>query len=239
MKNYFLTVDTETTQSDQVADFAAVITDSKGQIMAQCAVMVNGIFTDEINHHLFFDSKLDSDALWSKQGADKRYMVYNTMLKEGSRMLASVAGINSWLAKANKQFSPILTAYNLPFDLGKCANTGIDLTIFDRRFDLMAVAQNMFVKDKKFLTFVLENHLFNNPTKLGNMTFQMKAETVANFLSGMVQAEPHTALEDIIDFELPILRAVLKKYSVRKLLSLEFSSVSWQNRQVKDYFKVK
>lgn len=238
-KDYFLLADTETTQDNLVADFGAIICDRQGNIVNQCAVMVDGVFTDKENHPLFFDSKLGPDALWSRSGADRRYDVYNRMIASGSRMIASVNAINNWLAKAAVQYSPVLTAYNLPFDLGKCANTGIDLTLFNRSFDLMAVAQNAMVKNKRFLTFCLVNHLFNNPTKLGNMTVQMKAETIGNFLSGMVEVEPHTALEDVIFFELPILIHVLKNTTLKKILSLEQKSLSWQKRQVKDLYKVR
>ena len=154
-------------------------------------------------------------------------------------MIASVAGINSWLAKAKAQYNPILTAYNLPFDLGKCANTNIDLTLFDRHFCLMAVAQNTALKDKNFLQFCLDNHFFGNRTGLGNMIFQMKAETLGNYINGTLDHEPHTALEDVIFWEIAILRWVFKKYSVRKVMNERWSSVSWQNRQVKDFYKVK
>ncbi len=238
-KDYFLLMDTETTQDQKVADFGAIICDRKGKVYNQCGIMVDGIFTDSENHPLFFDSKQPEDALWSKESADKRYAIYNGMIKEGSRMIASVAGINSWLAKAKAQYNPILTAYNLPFDLGKCHNTNIDLTLFDRNFCLMAVAQNMVKNDKKFLKFCLDNHLFGNRTGLGNMVFQMKAETLGNFICGTLEHEPHTALEDVIFWELPILKHVFKKYSVRKVLETKFRSVAWQDRQVKDFYKVK
>jgi hypothetical protein len=238
-KDYFLLIDTETTQNQLVADFGAIICDRKGQIFNQCAVMVDGIYTDSVNNPLFFDSKAPSSALWSKESADKRYQVYNAMIKEGSRMIASVAGINSWLTKAKAQYNPVLTAYNLSFDSGKCLNSLINLTLFNRNFDLMAVAQNMVLKDKKFLRFCLKNHLFSNRTKLGNMVFQMKAETLGNYYSQAINEEPHTALEDVTFFELPILLQVLKKYSVRKILNKNWSSVAWQNRQVKDFYKVK
>jgi hypothetical protein len=238
-KDFFLLADTETTQDNLVADFGAIICDRQGNVVNQIAVMVDGIFTDKEKHPLFFDSKLGSDALWSRSGADRRYDVYNRMIASGSRMIASVNAINNWLAKAAIAYSPVLTAYNLPFDMGKCINTGIDLTVFDRSFDLMAVAQQAMIKNKKFLTFCLENHLFNNPTKLGNMTVQMKAETVGNFLSGMVEVEPHTSLEDVMFFELPILIHVLKHTSLRKILDLQMKGISWQNRQVKDLYKVR
>ena len=238
-KQYFLLVDTETTQNQKVADFSAVICDRKGKIYNQCAILVDGIFTDSANNPLFFDSNASADDLWSKKSADTRYEIYNQMVKEGSRFIATVAGINSWLAKVNKEYNPILTAYNLPFDLGKSLNTGIDFTIFDNRFCLMAIAQTLALKDKDFLRFCLDNHLFGNRTKLGNMVFQMKAETLGNYINGTLDHEPHTALEDVIYWEIPILKWVFKKLSIRKVLENRWSGVAWQNRQVKDFYKVK
>jgi len=238
-KDYFLLVDTETTQNQKVADFGAVICDRKGNIYNQCSVLVDGIFTDKVNNPLFFDASASPDTLWSKESADARYGIYNDMVKNGSRMIASVSGVNSWLQKSINQYNPILTAYNLPFDLGKCVNTGIDLTGFNNKFCLMSVAQNMALKDKNFLRFCLENHFFGNRTKLGNMVFQMKAETLGNYISGTIDHEPHTALEDVIYWEIPILKWVFKKLSVRKVLNENWSSVAWQNRQVKDFYRVK
>ena len=116
-KDWFLIVDTETTQDSLVADFGAVVCDRKGNIATQCAVLVNNIFTDEKNHPLFFTS--DSDGIWSKNGQDTRYSKYRKMLESGSRMLASVNGINNWLNKVEGKYNPYLTAYNLPFDLDK------------------------------------------------------------------------------------------------------------------------
>ena len=238
-KDYFLLVDTETTQNQKVADFSAVICDRKGNVVNQCAIMVDGIYTDKENNPLFFDSKAPSDALWSKDSADKRYAIYDDMVKNGQRMIASVQGINNWLYRAKAKYNPILTAYNLPFDLGKSLNTGIDFTMFERKFCLMAVAQNLALQDKKFLTFCLDNHLFGNRTQLGNMVFQMKAETLGNYINGTLDHEPHTALEDVIYWEIPILRWVFRKLSVKKVMNTTWSSVSWQNRQVKDFYKVK
>jgi hypothetical protein len=97
-KEYFLTVDVESTMDGKVADFAAVISDRKGgKIYAQCAILVNGIFTDMENHPLFYNE--DADEIWSKKSLSRRYAVYNDMVANGTRMLASVASINRWLDK--------------------------------------------------------------------------------------------------------------------------------------------
>jgi hypothetical protein len=235
-KNFFLIVDTETTQDNLVADFGAVVCDKKGNILTQCGVMVDGIF-GEANHPLFFDSNLPPDALWGKRDADVRLARYKKMLSGGSRMLASVGAINRWLARVNVQYNPILTAYNKSFDVGKCRNTDIDLDMFQRQFCLWYAAYTIFAHTPKYREAVLALHAFNNPTALGNMTFKTNAETMARFLTGNLEMldEPHTALEDAKDYELPILVACLKKWSVRKLLS-DVKPYVWKDCQVKDWF---
>lgn len=237
MKNYFLIIDTETTQDNLVADFGAVVCDAKGNILTQCAVLIAGVYNDSVNHPLFFDSIASNDSIWGKSGQDRRYATYNNMLQSGVRILASVNAVNLWLAKAASQFNPILTAYNLPFDVDKMSKTGIDCTLFSRSFCLWAKAWELIGQRRDYKRFVLANHLFNSPTILGNMTYKCNAETVCGFLNGNMSEEPHTALEDVIFYELPILKAILKRQSVRKILA-ESNSYNWRNAQVKDHFSV-
>jgi hypothetical protein len=232
-KNYFLLIDTETTQAQNVADFGAIVCDKKGNIVAQCAVLVSGIFGKE---PLFFDSNAQEDALWSAKAADQRETKYKEMLADGMRMLASVPAINSWLLKAYSQFKPVLTAYNLAFDLDKCSKTGIDLTMFTRKFCLWHCAFNAIGQSKAYKRFVLDNHLFNAPTERGNMTYKVNAETVSAFISGQYDVEPHTAYEDVVLHELPILQHLLKRKSVKQLQ--EVPPYNWRLAQVRDNFNV-
>lgn len=238
-KDYFITIDSETTNDNLVADFAAVVTDRKGNIHTQCAVLVGGIFTDQENHPLFYDWG-DAGTFWTRQNLPKRYAAYNAMLESGARMIASPAAINRWLDRAATTYNPILTAYNLAFDLGKCANTGIDLTMFPRSFCMWHAAFTKWGNNKKFLQFVLNCHGFNNPTAKGNMTFKTNAEIMARFVTNNPELadEPHTALEDIIFYELPILNALVKSTSTKKLLS-ETIAYDWQKCQVRDFYKVR
>jgi hypothetical protein len=237
-KQYFLIVDTETTQNDLVADFGAVIVDRKGKIITQCAVMVDGIFTDSENNPLFFDSRADGSALWSRSSADKRYRAYTQMVANGSRMIASVAAINRWLVRANTEYSPILTAYNLSFDLGKCENTGIDLRQFEQSFCLWAAAFSAYAHTRGFRQLVLDIHAFNSPTSQGNMSFKTNAETMTRYVlnNPNLADEPHTSLEDAIDYELPILTKLLRSYTTRWLLE-DSQAYDWRKVQVKDWFR--
>ena len=81
----------------------------------------------------------------------------------------------------------------------------------------------------------MENHGFNNVTKFGNMTAKTNAEMVAGFISGEFKEEPHTALEDARDFELPIMVEVLKKNKWRE----KVTPYNWRAFQVKNLYTAK
>lgn len=229
-KQFFAILDTETTIENTVADFAIVICDRQGKIYNQCAVMVANHYN---NFELFHDKKAND--IWGYAGLEKRKAKYVEMLATGSRMLASVNAINKWINQAIGKYDPILTAYNLAFDLDKCDNTKIDLSGFSDKFCLWQSAIGNVCNTKKYRNFVLENHAFNKPTEFGNMTFSTTAETVCGFIQGEFKKEPHTALEDARDFELPILRETIKKRDWRE----KISPYNWRDFQVKNHFTAK
>jgi hypothetical protein len=229
-KQFFLIVDTETTITDKVVDFGAVVCDKQGNIQTQCAVMVQSIFGVD---DLFYDR--NAKGIWSQASITRRMDNYNSMLTNGSRMLASIHAINRWLEKVNGKFNPELTAYNLPFDNSKCANTGIDLTMFKNRFCLWAASVGNICNTKAYKQFILDNHLFNTPTEKGNMTFSTTAEAVTGYLQGQFTIEPHTSLEDIIGYELPTLVHIVKKRGWRE----KSIAYDWNKHQVKNHFGVK
>lgn len=227
-KHYFLIVDTETTIDDHVVDFGAVVCDRRGNVVASCGVMVREYFGTE---ELFYDK--NNSGIWSKESVNRRMTRYNEMVNAGSRMVASVNAINRWLAKVAGKYNPTLTAYNLAFDNGKCQNSNIDLTQFPNRFCLWQAAVGNICNTKAYREFVLQNHLFNKPTEKGNMTFSTTAESVAGYLAGNFNVEPHTALEDAMDFELPILVHILKKKGWQD----KITPYDWNKFQVRDHFK--
>ena len=229
-KQFFLILDTETTMKNTVADFGAVICDRQGVIHNQCAVLVNGHYG---TFELFHDKHAND--IWGYEGLNKRKANYVNMLDNGTRMLASVNAINKWLQQAIGKYNPELTAYNLAFDKDKCENTGIDITGFKSSFCLWQAAVGNICKTKAYKQFILDNHRFNNPTKFGNMTFNTGAETVAGFISGNMVIEPHTAIEDARDFEVPIMVEILKKKNWKE----KITPFNWREFQVNNHFQPK
>lgn len=231
-KDYFLIVDTETTMEETVADFGAVVVDRNGTIHAQCAVLVRGVFGIAPLFYIAGDN-----GIWGKQGKDRRFDAYNAMVENGSRMIASVAAINVWLAKVQGAYNPILTAYNLPFDSDKCQKTGIDLTMFSQRFCLWRAAFTKWALSKQYRNFALSVHAFNPPTKFGNMSYKTNAEVMARFVLGDADLpdEPHTAIEDVIGYELPILQRLVRTTKKKDYMNPDLS-FDWRKVQVKDHF---
>jgi hypothetical protein len=233
----FLVIDTETTIRNHVGDFGAVVTNRKGEILASCAVLVREFYLDKENNTLFHDQS--ADPLWGKANLDRRYAAYDAMLSDGRRMLASVPAINRWLAKVNGKYNPIVTAYNWAFDKNKLGNSGIDVEMFDRSFCLWHVAANKYAKSKAYRQFVLDTVGFNTPTKHGNMSYHTNAEIMARFVlnNPLLDDEPHTAFEDVRDYELPILKAILKNTRTKELFDVP--AYNWRDYQVKDWFRPK
>jgi hypothetical protein len=233
MKKAFIIIDTETTQGGKVVDFGAVVCDKGGNVLASCAVLVREFFNDPETHPLFYAQNF----MGGKANLPKRYANYKAKLDNGQRMLASVPAINLWLAKANATFRPVLTAYNLKFDQGVMTETGIDHTIFQKRFCLWHAAAAKWGHTKAYRQMVLDTAAFNNKTEKGNWSYQTKAEPMTRFVLGdaTFPNEPHTAYEDALEYELPILVALVKNTLPKDYMSA--SPYSWQNYQVRDHFK--
>lgn len=229
MKKHFIVVDTETTMQGTAADFGAAIVNLKGEIVDRIGVMIAGEFDQK---ELWFDRKAPDSAFWSARSCKTRREAYNLMLRNGSRVMATQNAVNQWLTNAAIKYRPELTAYNLKFDLEVCEKTGINLNIFPERFCLWHAAAGNLCHKKDYRRFVLEHHLFNAPTDSGNMSYQTNAEAVASWIAGSYDKEPHTALEDVEEWEIPILLKIIKIKGWRE----KTIPYNWRNFQVRDWF---
>ena len=222
-RHYYLIVDTETTKRGTVADFGAVIVTKQGEIVEQFGAMVLGHFG---TLPLFSDPKADPDQFWSEQSAQRRTKGYDEMLIDGRRSQASVALINEWLAGVLGRYNPVLTAYNLVFDMGSTAKTGIKLGMFGSRFCLMKAAKRTIGVLAEYQDFCKERGLMTAGGKLKkNPKPQMTADAMAKFIldtnyEGSLADEPHTALEDARDYESAILTKILESVTRKQLMEI-------------------
>ena len=238
--DYFLIIDTETTMTQKVADFGAVVVNRKGKIMTQCAVLTFDIYNNP-DHPLFHNEK--SSDLWKMSRLAERYADYNTMLENGQRQLSAVSAINRWLEKVERTYNPYMTAYNLAFDKDKCYNTGIDLERFRKKeFCLWYACVEKWAYTKKYRQFILASNFFKNSTPpserypLGNLSYPTNAEVMTRFIknNALFEDEPHTALEDVLYYELPLLLKLVNSTDKKKWKKPK--SFNWQKVQVKDWY---
>ena len=215
MKHFYLIVDTETTRKNTVADFGAVIVSKQGEIVERFGSLVLGHFG---KLPLFADPTAPDSALWSEQSAKRREKDYYSMLDTGERSIASPALINQWLVRVNAQYSPVLTAYNLAFDLGKCRNTRINLGIFAQSFCLMKAAKRQIGQLAEYHNFCFENDFLTAKLRRPSMTANVMAKFVLE--NEELEEEPHTALEDAQFYEAPILTKILESVTRKQLLEL-------------------
>jgi hypothetical protein len=214
MRHFYLIVDTETTQRGTVADFGAVLITKQGEVVERFGAMV-------LNHFgslpLFSDPTAPDSAIWSEQSAKRREKDYYSMLDSGERSISSVGLINQWLAGINARYAPVLTAYNIAFDLGKCRNTRIDLGIFKQSFCLMKAAKRQIGTLAEYHDFCHDNRFLTLALRKPSMT----ADTMAKFILGVsLEDEPHTSLEDAQFYEAPILTKILESVTRKQLLEL-------------------
>jgi hypothetical protein len=197
-------IDTETTRDQTVADFGAVIADlSTGEKLDEIGCLIYGQF-DEVE--LWSDPRAKAGDFWSLQNNRARRKKYIQRIQNGQRSIASENLINVWLAKNCGRYPDlIVTAYNLAFDKPKCDNTGINLGLFSREFCLLKATRQMLKDDLKFYEFCARQGALSEKTGKPSFT----ADNVARyFLGDALDPEPHTALEDARDYELPIAKAL-------------------------------
>lgn len=206
-KQFFLIIETQATIDGTVTDFGAIVCDKQGRIYAECAVLIADEF---LYKSLFYDEK--ATGFWSLEGRDSRQQLYKEMLGVGNRMLASAAGLNRWLERAFAKYKPDLTTFNLIYELDRLKKTGIDVSVFARRFSLRDAAEAHFAQSKKYKAFI-ENKSLGNPVQ------ESELHTMASFASGeMLPPEPNTALEDTKLYALPILTAIVKLKNWQKIV---------------------
>ena len=221
-KQYFFLFDSETCMDGTIADFGGIIVDRNGVIHNEISVLVAGHFGVE---KLFHD-KNSAEAVWTLAGLKRRNENYQNMLNTGARTLASVNAINRWIEKALQAYpNMIATAYNLEFDFRAMRNTGIICDGFNDSFCLWRAAVNKVSNDKRYV-----QHCISRKWITPKLNLRTNAEAMAEYALGGVELppEPHTAIEDVLHYELPILLWLVKNKSYKKYSQLGYNWQAWQ-----------
>ncbi len=220
-KQYFFLADTETTQKQTVADFAGIICDRHGKIYNQIAVLLSGHF----GHYKLFHDKNSSEEVWTLAGLKRRNENYRNMLNTGERMLATPGAVNKWISKAKETYPGLIfTAYNAEFDIRMMRNTGLDVDGFGDTFCLWRASVNKVSNDKRYI-----EHCIRRKWLTAKLNFRTNAEAMAEYAIGHeLPAEPHTALEDVLHYELPILQWLVKNKSYKKYSQNGYNWQEWQ-----------
>jgi hypothetical protein len=237
-KKFFLTIDTETTQTGMVADLGVVVSDKQGNIHYEQGMLLADFYGDKEAHPLFHVYG-DANDVFSKASLPKRYAKYDAMLQDGRRMICSVAAVNRLFAKIAARYDPVATAYNKAFDWGKLEASGIPVAdFFPKSFCLWHAAVARWGNSREFKAFALRNHYFGSRTQAGHMGIQTKADIMAKFLLGEgYPDEPHLALEDARDYEVPILTRLVKNTSPADYMYPP--PYNWRDFAVRDHYTVK
>ncbi len=219
-KQHFFICDTETTIQRTVADFAGIIVDRKGRELNRIAVLVSKHYG---YYKLFYD-KNSADEVWTLKGLKRRNDAYKNMLENGTRNLATVNGINKWLNRALLAYpNLVFVAYNAEFDKRAMVETGIDFN-FKETFCLWRAAVDRVTKDKDYIS-----HCLNRKWITAKLNLRTNAEAMSEFAQNReLGDEPHTALEDILDFELPIFNWLVKSKSWKSYSQLGYNWQAWQ-----------
>jgi len=230
-RRYFLLVDTETTAENTVFDFGYLLVDRQGSIVEKAGY----ILAETMGSDLFF---LRDDPKWTAKAAKAKKARYREMYRCGLRTLRTVQQVNADLVRIVTEYDPVMTAYNLDFDLKACAATRIELG-FSLMFDLWAAAAARICTTRNYRKWLLQTHGFTPRSKHGFMSMKTSAEYVGSYVRGLDRpdVEPHTAVEDLEFFELPILRQLLKARRSYGWL-MDNPKPDHRNFQVRDFYRV-
>ena len=217
-KNYFITVDTETsgdiTNNEQlVYDIGWAVHDRKGNILEKRSFVVYETYClrKDLMATAYYKNKLPQ---------------YESDIKDGKRKIAKWATIGRIFRKDCKDYNiKAIVAYNARFDRIATNNTeeyttngkykyfypyGIEL------WDSMKMASDTICKQKEYNRFCRENNFM---TRHVRPRPQRKAETVYRYMTGDTDfIESHTGLEDV-SIEVAIMAECFRQHKkMRKLL---------------------
>lgn len=215
-KNYYLTLDTETTNSITdalVYDIGGAIHDKKGNILEKFSFVISDIF--------FGEQELMQSAYYSE-----KIPRYYEQIAEGTRTVTTFFKARRHIINLMKKYDvTAVVAYNARFDVNSLNTTLRYLTKSKFRYffpygtiiyDSLKMTRDTIAKQKSYSDFCYRNGFL---TKHKTPRLQVKAETVWRYMTNDVSfEESHTGLEDVL-IEIQIFARCLRQHKpMRKLL---------------------
>ena len=193
-KNYYLTIDTETTNSmidPIVYDIGGCIHDKKGNVYKKFSFIIYEVFCEM------------KDLMQSAYYAEK-IPKYEEEIKNGKRKIVKYSTAKKFIEKLCKQYKvKAIIAHNARFDYRSTATTQRYLTKSKYRYflpygieiwDSLKMANDTICKQKTYKQWCKEN---NYMTK--NNQVRKTAEILYRYITGNKNfIESHTGLEDVL-----------------------------------------
>ena len=193
-KNYYLTIDTETTNSMEdpfCYDIGGVIHDKNGKVYETFSFVIYEIFVQ------------CKDLMKSAYYADK-IPAYEAALKEGKRTMVRLETARRYIANICAKYGiKAIIAHNAPFDYKSTSKTIRYTTASAKRYflpygvplwDTLKMAQDTICKQKGYISFCAENGY-----TMKNGKPRATAEILYRYISGKNEFdESHTGLEDCL-----------------------------------------
>lgn len=224
MSHIFL-YDTESTMNRHVFDFAYLLVKK-----SDFSIVDRGAFIlrDFCKEKLFYNTE---SGFFGQKNLNIRTQKYRDMIKAGTRKLITVPELNARLAMIQANYKPVPCAYNIAFDKSLSKNSGIRVDLFSSpELDIMKESIKIFLARKGYWRFCLKNNLFSAKNYI-----KFSAESIGQYLMDKPDAiEPHTALEDLTDWEYLILCTVLRQ---KKKLR-EYKPLIWDDLLISSGYKV-
>ena len=215
-KNYYLTIDTETTNSLEdalVYDIGGAIHDKKGNIIETFSFVVSDIF--------FFNRKLMESAYYY----DKLPQYYEKIENKEIEIVTFFKARRHIIDLMKKYNITAVVAYNARFDVNALNTTIRYLTKSKFRYffpygtviyDSLKMTRDTIAKQKSYSDFCHKNGFLTNHRR---PQLQVKAETVYRYMTNNTDfIESHTGLEDVL-IEIQIFARCFRQHKpMRKLL---------------------
>lgn len=195
-KNYYLTIDTETTNSLEDAliyDIGGAIHDKKGNILEQFSFVISDIFihNKDLMQSAYYKEKIPR---------------YYEQIENGTRTVTTFFKARKHIINLMKRYNvTAVVAYNARFDINALNTTIRYLTKSKFRYffpygtviyDSLKMTRDTIAKQKSYSDFCHRNGFL---TRHRRPQLQVKAETVYRYMTNDIEfVESHTGLEDVL-----------------------------------------